>query len=315
MRNYNSRRSRKKKSRKRFFILLLVLLGLIYYFFLRPQDSKESLLSSKSSGSFAGEFLNTANQANSLKEAVESSLEGTQGTYSVVIKNLNTGESYTRDGEREYEAGSLYKLWVMGEAFRQIEEGNLNEDDVLSQDIAILNEKFGIATDSAEQKEGQITLTVSEALNQMITISHNYAALLLTEKLKLSKVAAFLQSNGFNVSSVGTEGDVPVTTASDIALFFEKLYKGNLANSANSKKMMDLLLNQKLNNKLPKNLPDGVQIAHKTGELGFISHDAGIVFSSKGDYIIVVLSKSSNPKGANERIAKVSESVFNYFNK
>ncbi len=67
-------------------------------------------------------------------------------------------------------------------------------------------------------------------LNQMITISHNYAALLLTEKVKLSTVAKFLQTNGFKESNVGTNGEAPVTTPSDIALFLEKLYKGQLAN-------------------------------------------------------------------------------------
>lgn len=306
---------KKKKSRKRFFILL-ILIGLVYYFFLRPQDLEDQVLSSKSSGKSAnGGFVKVVKIASSLKEAIEFPLKGSHGSYSVVIKNLKTGESYLRDEKRTYEAGSLYKLWVMAEAFRQIESGDLKETDVLSQNIAVLNEKFGIATESAEQKEGSITLTVSEALNQMITISHNYGALLLTEKLKLSKVAAFLENYGFNASSVGSEGDVPITTAKDIALFFEKLNKGELANGANSKKMMDLLLNQKLNNKLPKNLPPGVQIAHKTGELGWISHDVGIIFSPKGEYIIVVLSESNNPKGAEERIAAISESVFNYFNK
>ncbi len=288
---------------------------LIYYFFLRPQNSKE-VLSSKSSGESAnGGFISVVKSHKSLKEAVESSLEGTKGTYSVVVKNLKTGESYVRDEEREYEAGSLYKLWVMGEAFRQIEDGSLSEEEVLSQEVSVLNEKFGIATNSAEQKEGAITLTTAEALDQMITISHNYASLLLSERLKLSNISSYLKSNGFDNSLVGIGGDSPKTTAKDVALFFEKLYAGELSNATYSKKMMNLLLNQQLNNKLPKNLSSKPQIAHKTGELGSFSHDGGIIFSSKGDYIIVVLSESNNPKGANERIATLSESVFNYFNK
>ena len=79
--------------------------------------------------------------------------------------------------------------------------------------------------------------------------------------------------------------------------------------------MLDLLKKQKLNNKLPANLPEGVEIAHKTGEIGYFTHDAGIVYTSKGDYIIVVLSQSDMPSAAEDRIASISKNVYDYFQK
>ena len=54
---------------------------------------------------------------------------------------------------------------------------------------------------------------------------------------------------------------------------------------------------------------------HKTGELGGMKHDVGIVSGPSGDYIIVLMSDSNNPKAAAERMAKVSENVFNYMSK
>ena len=77
--------------------------------------------------------------------------------------------------------------------------------------------------------------------------------------------------------------------------------------------MVDLLKGQKLNEKLPKYLPKGTAVAHKTGEIGWFSHDVGIVYSPSGDYIIVVLSESESPAGANDRIAQVSKAVYEYF--
>ena len=79
--------------------------------------------------------------------------------------------------------------------------------------------------------------------------------------------------------------------------------------------MTTLLKGQVLNEKIPKYLPPNTVFAHKTGELGQYSHDGGIVFANFGDYIIVVLSKSSSPKDANERIAEISKEVYKYFNK
>lgn len=256
---------------------------------------------------------------------VEQVMEGTKGKYGIVVKNLQTEDSYKAWDSQSFEAGSLYKLWVMAAIFQQVQEGKLTEEDILSEDISRLNKNFSIDPKEAELTEGIITLTVRDALSQMITISHNYAALLLTQKIKLSTVAAFLEANGFTNSKVGIDGNPPVTTPSDIALFYEKLYEGTLAGPEYTQKMIELLKSQKLNDGLPKHLPPEVRVAHKTGDIGWFKHDAGIVYMPnqeisakenkkvKGDYIIVVLSESNSPLGAQERIAALSKAVFDYF--
>ena len=250
---------------------------------------------------------------NSLKNIVQDSLEGTKGTYGAVIKNLKTGDFYAINEHAVFETASLYKIWVMAIVFDQIQNGELKEDEELSEDIKVLNDKFNISSESAELTEGTITFTVNQALEQMITISHNYASLLLTKKIKLSSVKTFLQKEGFDESTVGTDGGSPTSTPYDIALFFEKLYKGKLANPQDSNRMLGLLKRQKLNDKLPKYLPSGTIIAHKTGEIDSLTHDGGIVYGPKSDYIIVVLSESNSPAAAEERIAHISKKVSDYF--
>lgn len=251
----------------------------------------------------------------SLKDVVESALIGAKGTYGIAIKNLATGETFFVNEHKVFEAGSLYKLWIMAAVYKQIQDGKLTADQVLSKDVVTLNKKFNLGPDFAELTDGTITLTVGAALDQMITISHNYAALLLTQKIRLSSVAAFLKSNGFNASTVGTDGGFPTATPSDIALFFEKLYKGELASQENTQKMIDTLKEQTLNSKLPKYLPKEVAVAHKTGEIGYLTHDAGIIFSDTGDYIIVVMSDSDFPPAAADRISDISKNVYEYFQK
>jgi len=248
--------------------------------------------------------------SSSLKREVEEALLGITGIYGIVVKNLKTGEAYYKNDHRIFEPGSLYKLWVMAEVFSQIQNGEIEEDEILSDNIAVLNSKFDIDPTVAELTDGTITLSVKDALEQMITISHNYAAYLLTDRVKLSNVAKFLDQHKFSESRVG---EPPETTAYDIALFFEELYKGELGNVETTQKMIDLLKRQTLNGKLPKYLPSEVDVAHKTGEINFFSHDAGIVFTPSGNYIIVVLSESDSPKGAEDRIAQVSQAVYKYF--
>jgi len=245
-----------------------------------------------------------------LKNTIDKVLKEAQGTYGIVIRNLNTKEEYYLNEHREFDTASLYKLWVMATAFTQIQSGQLKENSILSQNIQVLNNKFNIGSESTELTEGTITVSVKEALNKMITISDNYAALLLSEKVRLSNVSDFLKKNGLIESRLG---EPPKTTPYDIALFLEKLYKNELANEDNTQKMIELLSRQTLNNKLPKYLPSNLSIAHKTGELGYFTHDAGIVFTNKDEYLIVVLSESDNPSGAEERIAEISKAVYDYF--
>jgi beta-lactamase class A len=245
-----------------------------------------------------------------LGKVVMASLEGTKGEYAVAIKNLKTGEEFYLNEHQTFESGSLYKLWVMGETFHKVETNQLMLEDVLSSSIPELNRIFEIDPENAELTQGGITMSVNQALNQMITISHNYAAMLLTQKNKVSTIKDWLASNGFKESEVG--GD-PKTTAKDTLLFFDKLQKGELANPENTQKMLEFLKKQRLNDKIPADLPKSITVAHKTGELGLFSHDGGIVYTPKGDYIIAVLSKSDTPAAAEKRIADVSKAVYDYF--
>ncbi len=290
----------------RVFLLIFLFVSLAAVFNQFIKSNKEGVLSAQKNKL-------------SLKSAVENSLLNAQGTYGIAIKNLKTGESYYRNENKSFEVGSLYKLWIMATVYKQIQDGALTEDLELNEDIADLNNEFNIDPGEAELTDGVVNFSVKSALTQMITISHNYAALALTKKIRLSSVATFLKGNGFNESSVGTNGDAPKSTPRDIALFYEKLYKGELANAQYTVEMIDLLKGQQLNDGLPKYLPagrqglGGVAVAHKTGDIGWFKHDVGIVYSGMGDYIIVVMSESDSPTDAQEKIALISKAISGYF--
>jgi beta-lactamase class A len=262
-----------------------------------------------------------------LGEFIKEQLSGTTGSYGVVVVNLETDESSFLNEHTTFKTGSLYKLWVMATAFEQIKAGKLRETDILSQDINVLHNKFGLASPSAQintqpsdapspsedPNANKITMSVGEALEKMITVSDNYAALLLTERIRLINLSAFLDKNNFSESMVGIKGGDPITSSYDMALFLKKLYKGELADKEYTDKMLSLLKRQRLNAKLPKYLPKDTVIAHKTGELDEFTHDVGIVYAPSGNYIIVVLTESTSRYQAEERISLVSQAVYKYF--
>ena len=235
-------------------------------------------------------------QKPSLSDEVHSIVKDSEGNFGIYIKNLSSGKTFTLNEHRVFDPASLYKLKLMVEVFEQIKAGKLDEDKILSADIKELNESFDIPEEDAELKTGEIDMSVGEALEQMITISHNYGALLLTK-------------------ATGAQDLEEPITPKEVADFFEKIYQGKIIDHETSQEMLELLARQKINDRIPKYLPEGTKIAHKTGDLGYFENDAGIVFSPKGDFIIVVLSETKNPEEAGEKIARISEAAYKYFNK
>ena len=300
-----------------FLVLVLGLPGfLIFNFFFakRPEVEFNSPVSSFSADRPTDpEAISPPVLSSGLALAVAQALTGTHGQYGIVIKNLKTGEGFELNSHQVFPSASLYKVWVMVIVFEKIADGSLSMDTEISGNVVDLNKKFDIDEESAELTEGGFTFTVEQAMEKMITVSHNYAALMLTEKIGLTSVNKFLRENGFFESKVGTGGSLPTTTPADMALFFEKLYGGKLAGPEETKLMMEVLKRQQMNYALPKYLPEGVMVAHKTGNIDEYTHDGGIVFAPSGDYVIVEMTKSDSRTGAEERMAQVSKAAWEWF--
>lgn len=250
--------------------------------------------------------------ASSLGTEVESITGNSDIKFGIYVKNLKSGKSYKLNESTDFDAASLYKLWVMAVIFDKISAGKLKEDDLIEADIKDLNEKFKIDEEEAELKEGNLQYNIKSAIEQMITISHNYATFMLLGKTSDLEVNSFIKGIGLNKSEMSSP---PKTTPEDIGLFYEKLYRGEIVSPEYSNQMLEVLKRQKINDRIPKYLPEAVEIAHKTGELPNIRNDAGIVFSQGGDYIIVVLTEGKSVEQLSEKIAQISKVVYEFFNR
>jgi beta-lactamase class A len=102
------------------------------------------------------------------------------------------------------------------------------------------------------------------------------------------------------------------TTAYDLMLVFRTLAEGKAISRAASDEMIAILAAQEHNDGIPAGLPPGTKVAHKTGSITAISHDAGLVFRPDGtEYVLVVLTRGF-PKGddADQVIAALSRIVW-----
>ena len=245
-------------------------------------------------------------------ETIVKNAQNLSGKYAIYIKDLKSQNTYELNSAEVFGAASVYKLAVMYAAYDSIEKGKLKKDDVLTSAKTSLDKEIAGYQNQASPPPAQtdnISYTVDRALNLMITISDNYSALLLAERLGWQNIDKLMEQQGFSeINLVGTNS--PNVTARSTGALLEKIYKKEAVSKKFSEEMINLLLAQKVNDRIPKYLPADIKVAHKTGELETIRNDAGIVYGKRGDYIFVFLTDTKNPLDAAEQIATLSKQIF-----
>jgi beta-lactamase class A len=107
---------------------------------------------------------------------------------------------------------------------------------------------------------------------------------------------------------------INTTTSADLATLLEGIEKGTVLSSSNSSVMREILLAQEFNDKIPAGLPPGTRVAHKTGEITAVSHDAAVVYPpGRKPYVLVVLTKGIRESAVSGAlIADISRVVWNH---
>ena len=250
-------------------------------------------------------------------------------TVAVAFRDLQTGRELLVNERVSFHAASTMKLPVMFEVFREAREGTLR----LDESVPVRNEFESIADGSAfsvsPEDDSEQTLykkvggteTVRELVRLMITESSNLATNVIIERVSPARVMALLQSMGARDMKVlrGVEdgkaferGMNNTTTARDLLTLLRALAEERAVSREASREMTDILAAQKFNEGIPAGLPAGTRVAHKTGSITKIEHDAGVVYPpNRKPYVLVVLVRGiADEKRAHKLIADISRAVY-----
>ena len=249
---------------------------------------------------------NSDSSMDNLLNQVQSLLPTDNGTWSIYVCNLakNTDGAIN---DQQMQAASLIKLYIMGAVY---------------EDYDSLSSTYG--------KD-----TLDNTLNSMITVSDNNAANTLVNYLGggddaagMARVNKFCQDHGYTSTSMGrllladnSNGD-NYTSVKDCGKFLKTIYQTDKGVSiedtlAGAEYMYHLLKMQTRTNKIPAQMPDGVKVANKTGELDNVENDAGIIYdTAKGiDLVVCFMSQDLNDTAAAQSvIAQDSRMIYGYYN-
>ena len=199
---------------------------------------------------------------------------------------------------------SLYKLAILLEVESRVEAGTLSYADTITI------EEEDVTEDGSDELPGTV-MTIDAALEAMTTFSDNGSALAFWHTLGPEHINATLVAqkiDAFHVAQDDTEDNVATPRA--IGSFFTLLVRGQLVSPAASRRMLARLERQKINDRLPDQLPEGTVVAHKTGNLAGLSHDAGVIFTKSGPRVVVVMTWDAAEEAAKEFIADVGSLVY-----
>lgn len=220
------------------------------------------------------------------------------GTWSVYVCDLvNNTEGAIQDARMQ--AASLIKLYIMGAVYE-------NYDSIIAQ--------YGQSS-------------VDSNLYSMITVSDNDAANTLVSYLGggdssagMTVVNDFCSEKGYSSTHMGrlllasNQYDDNYTSVSDCGHFLKEVYEGSKESDVHAQAEFDLLAAQTRRNKIPAQMPAGVSIANKTGELSDVENDAGIIYNSSNDLIIVFMSENVlQPGTAQSTIASLSRQIYDSY--
>jgi beta-lactamase class A len=266
-----------------------------------------------------------------LRGALQERIAQVKGaSVAVVYQDLgDSKDALFLEADRSFHAASTMKVPVMVEFFRQVDAGKLS----LDQPIPLVNQFSSIvdgspySLDAKEDEDSALYERVGkpvparELVERMITRSSNLATNSVIALVGAQRVTEMLRGLGAKQMTVlrGVEDDKAYqkglsnsATARDLATLLAAIERGQTASASSTQAMRTILLAQELNDEIPAGLPPGTRVAHKTGQITGVLHDAAIVYpSGRAPYILVVLTSGiPDEKVARALIVDISRQVY-----
>lgn len=295
-----------------------------------------------------------------IKEIADQAARKLSGPLGFGFYDLQTGESCYRNGEKLFPTASIFKIFVLAELYRLRNEGKLSLEDRYPLKGSMKVPGSGILFQMSEGTD----YSLYDYAFLMMTLSDNTAADFLYEyvgranirdhvlkpmglqntKVELScaelfqyycnidpalpveqQMHAYLTGDFRNNDYYFcTQENNDVTTPQDLSTYYTTMYEGKWCSRQTSSDLLDLMKKCQTNSRIPKKLPVGTQVAHKTGTFDRLVCDSGIVYTKKGAYILSLLYNGNlaspdeylrNQGGSYGEavLAEISKEVFDIF--
>ena len=252
-----------------------------------------------------------------ISSIIKNAFNNIPGNYSFAFLDLNDSNLISINNQKSISA-SVIKIYIMIDAFNQVKNGNIELSDkyFLSQ-----KDKVGGSGILNNEPNGKV-LNNEDLIRLMITKSDNTATNVLINRLGMKSINNSIKSLGCTDTSLNrfmmdedaiTNGIENYVSVNDLCMTFKKIYNNECVDIKYDSIMLNMLKDNTYDKKIPALLPSNIEVANKTGENIGIENDAGIVFSSKGAYIVCFLTYKGLSDSQVFAISQSSKEIFDTY--
>jgi beta-lactamase class A len=258
---------------------------------------------------------------------IEERIRKSGADVAIAFRTLDGHAAYSLHDEESFHAASTMKIPVMIELFHQARQAKLKLDDPLpiKNEFHSLVDGSIYTLDPGDDSEADLykaagqTRTLRQLCELMIVVSSNLATNLLIERLGVENIRATVHAyhaDGMNVlrgvedNKAFAKGLNNTTTARGLLQLLDAIARGDAVDQESSRQMIEILERQKFNEGIPAGLPPGTRVAHKTGEITKIHHDAAIVFAPKPFVMVILVRGLADTKESAALMADITRQIY-----
>jgi beta-lactamase class A len=249
-------------------------------------------------------------------DGVDRSLDGVLG---VAILDLSSGKKFLLHADEAFPQASSIKIAVLAELYRQAQAGKLNLTDlytVQASDLVPDSDIMGGLT------PGVTRITLRDLATMMVAVSDNSATNVLIDRAGMENINALMDSLGLSHTRLrrkmmdlkaAAEGRENISTPAEMMMLLEALYGGKVLKKEMTDDFFKVLSTHK-ESFIPRDLPEGLKIANKPGELEGVRNDSGVVLVEKRPYVICVMTTYlRHERDGEEAISRISSAAYFVF--
>lgn len=225
----------------------------------------------------------------------------------VYFRDLNNGPWFGVNEHAGFSPASLLKLPVMMAYYKkaEVDAQFLNKKVTYEAKDALLNQN--ISPKNAIQIGKAYTL--EDLVERMMIYSDNAALTLLEDNIEPQLIDKVTLDLG--VETANDASPIDFMSVKGYAGLFRILYNASYLDGEYSEKTLQILSKSDFQNGIVAGVPKDVVVAHKFGERqleenSFQLHDCGIVYYSKGPYLLCIMSRGSSMPKLAQFISSVS---------
>lgn len=250
----------------------------------------------------------------------------------VAVHDTETGEDFGMQPDRWFHSASTIKVAILLGVFGAFHRGTL-----FPQSRVHVRNRFYSAYDghafrvqsdrdanSTVHSSIGKTMRVGELAHHMIVTSSNLATNLLLDLVGVEPIQRLLDEFGIEGIDLrrGVEDERAFdhgisnrVTARGLASLLAAIVDHRTFTPELSDGMLAILHEQEFRSGIPARLPKGSRVAHKTGEISTVAHDAGVVFPPDRKPFVLVVLTEWDPEGGKRMnlIARASRAVYDHF--